>query len=59
MDKGGFGGINAEGINTAVASVLVKVEDVEDRTPEFISVPSVTRVSEGVPKHTQVYSNLM
>ena len=58
MDKGGFGGINGEGINTAVASVLVKVEDVEDRTPEFISVPSVTRVSEGVAKHTQVDSNL-
>ena len=56
MDRGGFGGINGEGINTAVAAVLVKVEDVEDRKPEFISVPSVTRVSEGVPKHTQVYS---
>ena len=54
MDRGGFGGINGEGVNTAVASVLVKVEDVEDRKPEFIRVPSVTRVSEGVPRHTQV-----
>ena len=54
MDRGGFGGINGDGVNTAVASVLVKVEDVEDRKPEFIRVPSVTRVSEGVTKHTQV-----
>ena len=55
MDRGGFGGINGEGTNTAVAAVLVKVDDVEDRKPEFIRVPSVTRVSEGVPKHTQVH----
>ena len=31
-----------------------KVEDIEDRKPEFVSVPPVTRISEGVPKHTQV-----
>ena len=59
MDRGGFGGINGQGVNTAMASVLVKVEDVEDRKPEFIRVPSVTRVLEGLPKHTQVNAGLL
>ena len=54
MDRGGFGGFNQDRVNTATAAVLVKVEDVEDKKPEFIRVPSVTRVLEGVPKHTQV-----
>lgn len=54
MDRGGFGGFRGEGVNSATAAVLVKVEDIEDRKPEFVRVPPVTRISEGVPKHTQV-----
>ena len=59
MDRGGFGGFRGDGVNTATAAVLVKVEDVEDKKPEFIQVPSVTRVSEGVPKHTEVMDCLI
>ena len=59
MDRGGFGGFRGDGVNTATAAVLVKVEDVEDKKPEFIQVPSVTRVSEGVPKHTEVIDCLI
>ena len=54
MDRGGFGGLGDGKINTATATVLVKVEDVPDRKPEFISVPPVTRIFEGVPKFTKV-----
>lgn len=35
--------------NTATAAILVKVEDVEDQPPVFISVPSVTRIPEDLP----------
>eukprot|EP00095_Tigriopus_kingsejongensis_P008988 snap_masked-scaffold783_size97670-processed-gene-0.6 protein:Tk08988 transcript:snap_masked-scaffold783_size97670-processed-gene-0.6-mRNA-1 annotation:"PREDICTED: uncharacterized protein LOC100879829" len=40
--------------NTATAGILVKVQDIADQPPEFVSVPSVTRVSEDVPKFAEV-----
>lgn len=40
--------------NTATAAILVKVEDVEDQPPVFISVPSVTRIPEDLPPNSAV-----
>ncbi|XP_054716346.1 cadherin-23-like [Uloborus diversus] len=42
--------------NTATAAILVKVEDVEDQPPVFISVPSVTRIPEDLPPNSAVLS---
>ncbi|KAG8193980.1 hypothetical protein JTE90_013674 [Oedothorax gibbosus] len=42
--------------NTATAAILVKVEDVEDQPPVFISVPSVTRIPEDLPMNSAVLS---
>ncbi|KAJ3665071.1 hypothetical protein Zmor_000585 [Zophobas morio] len=36
-------------VNTGVAALLVKVEDVEDQPPEFVRVTSVARVAENAP----------
>ena len=41
-------------INTATAGLLVRVVDVEDQGPEFITVPSVTRVAEDARPGTPV-----
>ncbi|CAG7830108.1 unnamed protein product [Allacma fusca] len=41
-------------INTATAAVVVQVVDVEDRPPEWVTVPPVTRLNEDVPKGTFV-----
>ncbi|TRY71883.1 hypothetical protein TCAL_08438 [Tigriopus californicus] len=40
--------------NTATAAILIKVKDIADQPPEFVTVPSVTRVSEDVPKFDEV-----
>ena len=48
-DRGGFG----DG-NTATAAILVKVNDVPDQPPEFVSVPSVTRIPEDTPAFSEV-----
>ncbi|XP_059472366.1 cadherin-23 [Neocloeon triangulifer] len=37
---------NNERVNTGTAALLIRVQDVEDQPPEFVSVPPVTRVSE-------------
>ena len=34
--------------------LLIKVQDIEDKPPEFVSVPSVTRIAEDVPTFTEV-----
>lgn len=41
-------------INTGTAALLVRVEDVEDQPPEFISVTPVARVSEDAQIGTSV-----
>lgn len=41
-------------INTGTAMVLIKVEDVEDQPPEFISITSVVRIEENSPIGTSV-----
>ncbi|XP_044756938.1 cadherin-23 [Coccinella septempunctata] len=41
-------------INTGVAALLVKVEDVEDQPPEFVRVSPVAKVAENSPIGTSV-----
>lgn len=41
-------------INTGTAAIVVKVKDLEDNGPEFVSQSSVTRISESVPKGSYV-----
>lgn len=41
-------------INTATAALLVRVVDVDDQGPEFIVVPSVTRIAEDATPGTVV-----
>ena len=41
-------------INTATAALLVRVVDVEDRDPEFIAIPSITRVPEDIRPGTSI-----
>ena len=41
-------------VNTATAAILVRVEDVADQPPVFVSVPGVTRIAEDAPRFTQV-----
>ncbi|CAL4059672.1 unnamed protein product [Meganyctiphanes norvegica] len=41
-------------VNTGTAAVLVKVVDVEDRPPEFIQAPSVTRIPEDIQVNSGV-----
>lgn len=36
-------------INTGTASLVIKVKDLEDQGPEFVSQSSVTRISENLP----------
>jgi hypothetical protein len=48
-DRSNFGRVN-----TATAAILVEIEDIADNPPEFVSVPSITRISEDVPRFTEV-----
>ena len=48
-DRGGFGNGN-----TATAAILVKVGDVPDQPPEFVDVPSITRIPEDLPVFSEV-----
>ena len=41
-------------IYTVTTGLLIKVQDIEDKPPEFVSVPSVTRIAEDVPTFTEV-----
>lgn len=41
-------------INTGTAALVVKVKDLEDQGPEFVSQSPVTRISESVPKGSHV-----
>ncbi|KAI4457764.1 fat atypical cadherin-related [Holotrichia oblita] len=41
-------------INTGTAAILIKVEDVEDQSPEFVRVQPVARVAEDAPIGTQI-----
>lgn len=43
-------------INTGTAALVVKVKDLEDQGPEFVSQSPVTRISESVPKGSYVTS---
>ena len=52
-DRANFGRVN-----TATAAIFVEVVDIADQPPEFVRVPSVTRVSEDVPKFSEVSSIL-
>lgn len=45
-------------INTGTAVVLVKVEDVEDQPPEFVTVTSVARLEENSPIGTSVIQGI-
>lgn len=49
-DQSGTGGT----INTATAGLLVRLVDEEDQGPEFITVPSITRIAEDARPGTQV-----
>ena len=48
-DRANFGRINS-----ATTGILIKVQDIEDESPEFVSVPSITRITEDVPTFTEV-----
>lgn len=41
-------------INTGTAAIVVKVKDLEDNGPEFVSQSSVTRISESIPRGSYV-----
>lgn len=41
-------------INTGTAMILIKVDDIEDQPPEFVSATSVARIQENVPIGTSV-----
>ena len=41
-------------VNSATTAILIKVQDIEDENPEFVQVPSVTRIAEDVPTFTEV-----
>lgn len=41
-------------INTGTAAIVVKVTDLEDNGPEFVSQSPVTRISESIPKGSYV-----
>lgn len=43
-------------INTGTAALVVKVKDLEDQGPEFVSQSPVTRISESIPKGSYVTS---
>lgn len=43
-------------INTGTAALVVKVKDLEDQGPEFVSQSSVTRISESITKGSLVTS---
>ena len=49
-NRGGF----ASGGNTATTTLLIQVEDVSDQPPEFVVVPSVTRISEDIQPFSEV-----
>ena len=48
-DRANFGRINS-----AATAILIRVQDIEDERPEFVSVPSVSRIAEDVPTFTEV-----
>ena len=48
-DRANFGRVNS-----ATSAILIKVQDIEDKNPEFVQVPSVTRIAEDVPTFTEV-----
>ena len=50
-DRANFGRVNS-----ATTGILIRVQDIEDKAPEFVSVPSVTRIAEDVPTFTEVCS---
>ena len=50
-DRANFGRINS-----ATTGILIKVQDIEDESPEFVSVLSITRITEDVPTFTEVRS---
>ena len=52
-DRANFGRVNS-----ATTGLLIKVQDIEDKPPEFVSVPSVTRIAEDVPTFTEVSTYL-
>lgn len=41
-------------VNTGTASILVKVQDVEDQPPEFVKIQPVARINEDAPVGTSV-----
>ncbi len=51
-DQAGLGG--GSRVNSATAAILIKVLDVSDRPPEFVSAPPVTRVPEDVERYSEV-----
>ena len=45
-------------VNTATAAVLVRVVDVQDQGPEFVSVPSITRIAEDTQPGTSIMKGI-
>lgn len=45
-------------VNTGTATLLVKVQDVEDQPPEFVKIQPVARVSEDAPVGTSILQGL-
>lgn len=41
-------------VNTGTATLLVKVQDIEDQPPEFVKIQPVVRVSEDTPVGTSI-----
>lgn len=45
-------------VNTGSATLLIKVEDIEDQPPEFVRVQPVVRVAEDAPIGTTVLQGM-
>jgi cadherin 23 len=46
-------------VNTGTAALLIRVQDVEDQPPEFVSVPPVTRVSEDISINSAILRGIL
>lgn len=45
-------------VNTGTATLLVKVQDIEDQPPEFVKIQPVVRVSEDTPVGTSILQGM-
>lgn len=41
-------------VNTGTAALLIRVQDIEDKSPEFVRVQPVARIAENAPIGTSI-----